>query len=298
MTYTSPVGYAEEDQFYEEGQYPFVNEGIGTFNDELIHAEVYEYEYTDDYPQYGEHTDIYTQYEQGYEQLQPQTYYEFKLHPLSFAPIAVLTVSLLLGLVSLGLIKPVTMVLSPNSPSQETSIEKQSEPVPVGTGIAPLFTPAIQYWAPQIQEWAENWNLDPNLVATVMQIESCGHPDAVSVAGAMGLFQVMPFHFEPGEDGYDPQTNAKRGLDYLRQALDARGGEPRLAFAGYNGGITGAKRAEAQWPSETQRYVYWGTGIYEDATAGKEQSEHLQEWLARGGSGLCERASVRLGINP
>lgn len=167
----------------------------------------------------------------------------------------------------------------------------------VGSGqIAPLFTPEIQYWEQDIVTWSDEWGLDPNLVATVMQIESCGNPRARSGAGAMGLFQVMPFHFAGNEDPYKPNTNAYRGLAYLRNALDARGGDPRLAFAGYNGGITGAKSPEYAWPAETVRYAYWGIGIYTDAKVGKDHSPRLDEWLAAGGASLCAKAAWSLGI--
>ena len=166
-----------------------------------------------------------------------------------------------------------------------------------GGGIlAPLFTPEIQYWAPQITAWSQSWGLDPNLVATVMQIESCGNPTAVSSAGAMGLFQVMPFHFTGNENGYDIETNAKRGLSYLNESLKAHGGLARMALAGYNGGINGSKRPESQWANETVRYVRWGSGIYEDASQGKNQSAALDEWLSRGGASLCNRAGAFLGI--
>lgn len=170
---------------------------------------------------------------------------------------------------------------------------------PGGNGyIAPLFTPEVQYWAEDIAAWSQQMNIDPNLIATVMQIESCGDPRARSSAGATGLFQVMPYHFESGEDPYEPETNALRGLDYLRRALEARNGVVRLGLAGYNGGITGAKRPEATWANETQRYVYWGSVIYEDALKGKVSSERLDEWLGRGGSSLCRQAAQRLGIAP
>jgi hypothetical protein len=165
-----------------------------------------------------------------------------------------------------------------------------------GGSIAPLFTPEVQYWSGNIEKWSQQTGIDANLIATVMQIESCGDPRATSSAGAMGLFQVMPYHFESGEDPYNPATNALRGLDYLRRALDARDGVVRFGFAGYNGGITGAKRPESQWANETQRYVYWGTDIYEDATQGKTQSARLDEWLGRGGASLCKQAAQQLGI--
>jgi hypothetical protein len=172
-------------------------------------------------------------------------------------------------------------------------------PMPLSSGskqIAPLFTPEIQYWEHKIIAWSETWDLDPNLVATVMQIESCGNPKAQSSAGAIGLFQVMPYHFSDDEDAYKPNINAKKGLAYLNQSLEARGGNSRLAFAGYNGGISGAKEPEIQWPAETVSFVYWGTGIYADAEKNKTQSERLDEWLASGGESLCVAASEYLEI--
>jgi soluble lytic murein transglycosylase-like protein len=162
-------------------------------------------------------------------------------------------------------------------------------------GLSAIFTPEIQWWGDKIVRWSNEFGLDPNLVATVMQIESCGDPRALSSAGAMGLFQVMPFHFSATDDPWDPNTNAARGLDYLRRSLDAAGGNPGLALAGYNGGIRVISRGQSSWAAETQRYLYWGSGIYQDAQAGLSQSPRLDEWLSRGG-GMCSRARERLGL--
>lgn len=164
-----------------------------------------------------------------------------------------------------------------------------------GGGIAPLFTREVQHWTPQIMAWAAEHGLDPNMVATVMQIESCGDPAALSIAGAQGLFQVMPFHFQPGENAFDPNTNAFRGMSFLA-TLIAQFGESGLAFAGYNGGPGNAVKAYDNWPAETQRYYYWATGIYEDAVAGRAESTRLNEWLAAGGAGGCARAAANLGL--
>ncbi|KAA3642379.1 MAG: hypothetical protein DWQ07_25435 [Chloroflexi bacterium] len=168
----------------------------------------------------------------------------------------------------------------------------------VETIIAPLFTPEVLYWQDEIIKWAEARNLDPNLVATIMQIESCGDPTALSQAGARGLFQVMPYHFAPGENAYTPHTNAERGLSYLVETLEARNGNARLALAAYNGGIRGTQGLEVFWPNETQRYVYWGANIYQDAAQGKNNSPTLQEWLGSGGASLCRQASQHLGLAP
>lgn len=165
------------------------------------------------------------------------------------------------------------------------------------TVLATLFTPEVHYWAGAIQSWAAESGLDPNLVATVMQIESCGNPLARSQAGAMGLFQVMPYHFYATDNPYDPDTNALRGMAYLKRSLDAAQGDSRLALAGYNGGIGVIPRAEFTWAAETQRYAYWGSGIYQDAANGAIESLRLQEWLAAGGASLCRQARQRLGMD-
>lgn len=163
-------------------------------------------------------------------------------------------------------------------------------------GLAPLFTPQVQYWGTAIIRWAAEAGVDPNLAAVVMQIESCGDPRARSRAGALGLFQVMPYHFAALEDPYDPDTNARRGLAYLARSLAKAGGDPRLALAGYNGGISVIGRGEAAWKAETVRYVYWGSEIYQDALQGKTESARLQEWLSRGGASLCAQAGARLNL--
>jgi hypothetical protein len=169
--------------------------------------------------------------------------------------------------------------------------------LPVTTsGISPIFRIEVRHWADSISKWAAASQLDPNLVATIMQIESCGDPRATSSAGAMGLFQVMPFHFLALENPYDPETNAARGLAYLAKSLAAGGGDARLAMAGYNGGIGVITRAEWNWSAQTKRYVQYGVPIYEDAHSGLSSSAALNQWYERYGVSLCRQASQRLGL--
>ncbi|NWG35759.1 MAG: lytic transglycosylase domain-containing protein [Chloroflexi bacterium] len=163
--------------------------------------------------------------------------------------------------------------------------------------ISSIFTPEVQYWSDDILKWANASSLDANLVAVVMQIESCGNPLARSGAGAMGLFQVMPFHFRRGENPYDTNTNALRGLDYLSRSLETSRGNIRLALAGYNGGIGIIARGEWTWSAQTLRYVYYGAPIYEDARSGAASSPKLEEWHRKYGAGLCQQASQQLGID-
>ena len=168
--------------------------------------------------------------------------------------------------------------------------------VAASSRLSPIFTKEVQHWRPQILQWAAAYDLDPNIVATLMQIESCGNPDAVSSAGAVGLFQVLPHHFAPGETMTDPATNAQRGLDYFTYGLDYHDGDIFLTFAGYNAGHGSVLAAPANWPQETQQYFYFSQGIYDDARTGALQSPTLAEWLQLRGNSLCYQAAQRLGL--
>ena len=163
--------------------------------------------------------------------------------------------------------------------------------------VSRIFTPEIQYWGGSIQQWAQAAGVDANLVAVVMQIESCGNPSALSSAGAIGLFQVMPYHFLESENPFSPDTNAIRGLEYLKRSLAAADGDAGLALAGYNGGIALIAAPKWEWPAETQRYNHWGNGIYADASSGASDSPSLADWLAAGGETLCETAKQHLDLD-
>jgi soluble lytic murein transglycosylase-like protein len=212
-------------------------------------------------------------------------------------PLAVLLVG---GLLALFAYSPfVTVGASPNFPAIASS--SSTDPLAfysgyAQSGLSPIFTPEVQYWGNRIINWAAEFGVDPNLAATVMQIESCGHPRARSSAGAMGLFQVMPFHFTATDSPYDPDTNARRGLAYLARSLERAGGDARLALAGYNGGIGVIARGEWNWPAQTMRYVRYGAPIYADASAGLGSSEALNEWYLNYGVSLCRQASEYIGL--
>lgn len=162
--------------------------------------------------------------------------------------------------------------------------------------ISPIFTPEVQTWQDRISQWSVSYRIKPNMIATIMQIESCGNPEAMSDMGAIGLFQVMPLHFQAGEGPTDPDTNAGRALLYFGEMLASVNGDPGLAFAAYNGGPSIAFTSPTEWPSETQDYQYWASGIYEEAELGLGTSPTLQAWLESGGYGLCAEAAQVLGL--
>ncbi len=187
--------------------------------------------------------------------------------------------------------------LPPTAVTAEMAVVPETAVQPPAVTLSPIFAAPVRHWEPQIVTWAAEHGLDPDIVATIMQIESCGDPRAQSHAGATGLFQVMPFHFEPGEDAFDPETNAFRGMSFFTYVLGLSKGDIGRALAGYNGGPRAALSSWDSWVSETRRYYTWGTGIYADAKAGLAESPTLQQWLQAGGASLCRQAAERLGLN-
>jgi len=73
-------------------------------------------------------------------------------------------------------------------------------------------------------------------VQAVMMQESGGIVTASSSAGALGLMQVEPSHFAPGQSPFDPVTNIMVGVSYLDQLDAIFGGNLPLVAAGYNAG--------------------------------------------------------------
>ena len=132
-----------------------------------------------------------------------------------------------------------------------------------------------------------------------MQIESCGYLEAVSPSGALGLFQVMPFHFGAHQskvERLDPETNAQKGLDYLQRSYELAKGDISKTLAGYNAGHLAVQWNPETWPEETQSYVHWGTGILQDISSGLDKSPTLQAWLEAGGASLCRKAEIALNL--
>lgn len=82
--------------------------------------------------------------------------------------------------------------------------------------------------------------LDPSLVLGLVQVESGFRKYAISVAGARGYMQVMPFWSRSIGDGeparlFHMQTNLRFGCVILRHYLDREKGDLFLALGRYNG---------------------------------------------------------------
>jgi len=88
---------------------------------------------------------------------------------------------------------------------------------------------------------AQRAELEPELVLAVIEVESNFDRFAVSVAGALGLMQVMPFWLDeigrPGDNLLHVDTNLRYGCTILRHYLNKENGDLRRALGRYNGSL-------------------------------------------------------------
>ena len=83
--------------------------------------------------------------------------------------------------------------------------------------------------------------LPPELILAVIEVESNFDRYAVSVAGALGLMQIMPFWLDeigrPNDNLLHVDTNLRYGCTIRRFYLDKENGDLRRALGRYNGSL-------------------------------------------------------------
>ena len=109
-----------------------------------------------------------------------------------------------------------------------------------------------------IHEKAQKYDVDPALVAAVVETESRFKTTARSQVGAQGLMQLMPRtgRWLGASNLYDPEQNVDAGVRYLKYLQGRFDGNLNKAIAAYNAGEGNVQRYGGVPPfRETRSYV-------------------------------------------
>lgn len=169
----------------------------------------------------------------------------------------------------------------------------------------------VKKWEKPIVQMADRYQLDPNLIAIIMTLESGGNPKALSEADAKGLMQITgptekdiaaKFLKQPikNVDIYDPTANIEFGtayLSYLRDTFGEWNHSPtwdstvELVAAGYNGGPGAANSLyTGKGLRDTQTVVYSRDAFNMWRERFSAKSPTYERWLERGGQTLIDAA--------
>jgi hypothetical protein len=184
---------------------------------------------------------------------------EFEATPLYPDPLFIAAVTCFFCLLIFGILTKLTMhvfgpapagiTLKQTSDQQINQQNKTGQPSWDGQcQVSSLYPPKITRWCDLITQYSTKHNLDPDLVAALIWLESGGNELAYSHSGAVGLMQVMPrdglaasfmcangpcFQDRPSSDELrNPENNIAFGTRYLASLLQ-RNGNLREALRSY-----------------------------------------------------------------
>jgi hypothetical protein len=134
-------------------------------------------------------------------------------------------------------------------------------------------------YAKFIADSARAHGVAPELVASVIAVESNFNPNAVSWRSARGLMQLMPE--TAARFGvtriFDPQQNIEAGTRYLKELLLRYNGDLALTLAAYNAGPDRVEQYRTVPPyRETRDYVRRVTEKYRKTYRASNQTADLQ----------------------
>jgi soluble lytic murein transglycosylase-like protein len=177
---------------------------------------------------------------------------------------------------------------------------------------SPWIPFTVKKWETPIGQMAGKYNVDPNLIAIIMTLESGGDPKAGSSAGAKGLMQItgttakditQKFLKAPIKSNYDlndPADNIELGTAYLAYLRNTFGewqqgpswnATVELVAAGYNGGPGAANAVyTGKGLADTQTVVYSRDAFNMWRERFQKDSPTYDRWLERGGQTLINAA--------
>lgn len=195
----------------------------------------------------------------------------------------------------------------------------QTPLAPEAQTITTLWIPdTVKRWREPIETMASRYDIDPNLIAIIMTMESGGYSKASS-GQAEGLMQVSPatakdiaarYVEKPVSvyDIWDPRTNIEFGTAYLAKLRDIYGTLEQgpswaytveLVAAAYNGGFGAAnavEKGEGLGDPQTVVYSRDAFNMWRERHAAK--SPTFERWKERGGSKLIDQARAEMTSRP
>ena len=117
-----------------------------------------------------------------------------------------------------------------------------------------------QKYSELVSKYAKEYNIPEDVIYATIKVESNFDPEAISVAGARGLMQMLPSTFEwlTGDEHlsenltpnllYDPEVNIRYGTYYLKYLYTKFDYNWDTACAAYNGGEGNV----AKWLADTK----------------------------------------------
>lgn len=195
------------------------------------------------------------------------------------------------------------MLRSVGGPSNDKPACMLDTPVMTATPPAGITTPTRKghaAWPPEVarnapitilnlvKELAPQYKVDPELVLSIMKVESNFNHVALSPKNAKGLMQMIPdtaARFGVSNP-YDPAQNIRGGMAYLRWLLAYFEGDVRLVAAAYNAGERAVERYRGVPPyMETNLYVLkvlstmsnWNLPFDSSVTAPSPEMKRIRE---------------------
>ena len=126
--------------------------------------------------------------------------------------------------------------------SYEKRTLKPSSPGSLEADFPRLSSDEISALMPRINaaiaDASKKYGVDENMIRSIIKLESSFQPYSLSISGAMGLMQLMPFTAEwlSVTNPYDIEQNIQGGTQYYRDQLERFDGDVEKALAAYNKG--------------------------------------------------------------
>lgn len=212
-----------------------------------------------------------------------------------------------LAMMAIGIVITAGGVYMVNKIEQhETALASKSSKI-----TSPWIPETVKHWEKPIGKMAQRYDIDPNLIAIIITMESGGYPKATSEVNAKGLMQIMPLTAEDiaaryiekpvkKYDLYDPETSIEFGAAYLAMLRDEYGTAKQgpswndtveLIAAAYNGGFSAANALEkGEGLRDTQTLSYSRDAFNMWRERNSESSPTFERWKERGGDELITSA--------